>query len=491
MTSEAQPHTEALPPDRRRKVPLRTKLAFSSGALQEGMVFAARITTLLFYNQVLGVSPSLCGVAFLIASIVDAISDPLVGALSDRFQSRWGRRHPFMLLSALPIAISFYFLYQPISGLGETGLFVWLVCFLILLRVATSFHNIPRDALGAELTDDYHERTSIFGYYNVFVAATAVGLSLFVLNVLFPSTPEFSNGLLNPSRYPILAGFGAVVVLVAVLSCTLGTANQIPHLHSSTSRKFSFRDHYGDLLRLLKNPSYLSVFATWLTISAAQGVLDMVTIFTYIYAYEITTEQLSLLAFAKLPGIVVALPLATYMTRRLDKKPTVIITSLVTAVLIAFPHVLRLLGLFPGSDSGLVLPMLFGPLFIGYALVSVLAIVVDSQLVDIADDHEYKTGNRAEGVVFSVREFAIKATEGVGGLIGGFGLELIQFPENAEVGGLAPGTLTGLLVMSGPLVLLIYGIGVLFMMMYRLNAERHQEILTALEARRAAQAAES
>ena len=493
MTDDTQPQTAADSPsprrsDRRRKVPLRTKLAFSSGGFQEGMVVAGRITTLIFYNQVLGVSAALCGVAYLIASIVDAVSDPMVGAISDRFRSRWGRRHPLMLMSALPIAISFYFLYQPVSGLSEGALFAWQVCFLVLLRIATSFHNIPRDALGAELTDDYHERTSVFGWYNVVATGAAVGLSLLVLNAVFPSTPAFSNGLLDPSRYVILAGFGAVVVLAAVLVCTFGTADQIPHLHATTRRRFNFRDHYGELRQLLANRSFVSVTASWLTIAAAQGVLDMVNIFTWIWVYDLSTEQFSVLAFAKIPGIFVALPLAKYMTRRFDKKPTVIFTSAVAAVLVAFPHVLRLAGLFPGNDSALLLPLVFGPLFVGYALVTVMAIVVDSQLVDIADDHELRTGSRAEGTIFSVREFAMKATEGFGGLIGGFGLELIRFPQNAEAEGVSAGTLTGLLVMSGPLCLAIYGVGILFMMMYRLNAGRHEEILTVLEARRAARA---
>ncbi|MDE2921498.1 MAG: MFS transporter [Acidobacteriota bacterium] len=493
MTDDIQPQTADDPPGRRgpgrrRKVPLRTKLAFSSGGFQEGMVVAGRITTLIFYNQVLGVSAALCGVAYLVASIVDAVSDPMVGAISDRFRSRWGRRHPLMLMSALPIAISFYFLYQPISGLSEGALFAWQVCFLVLLRISTSFHNIPRDALGAELTDDYHERTSVFGWYNVVATGAAVGLSLLVLNAVFPSTPEFSNGLLDPNRYVILAGFGAVVVLAAVLVCTFGTADQIPHLHATTRRRFNFRDHYGELRQLLANRSFVSVTASWLTIAAAQGVLDMVNIFTWIWVYDLSTEQFSVLAFAKIPGIFVALPLAKYMTRRFDKKPTVIFTSAVAAVLVAFPHVLRLAGLFPGNDSALLLPLVFGPLFVGYALVTVMAIVVDSQLVDIADDHELRTGSRAEGTIFSVREFAMKATEGFGGLIGGFGLELIQFPQNAEAEGVSAGTLTGLLVMSGPLCLVIYGVGILFMMLYRLNAGRHEEILTVLEARRAARA---
>ena len=399
MTDDIQPQTAADSPgrrrsDRRRIVPLRTKLAFSSGGFQEGMVVAGRITTLIFYNQVLGVPAALCGVAYLVASIVDAVSDPLVGAISDRFRSRWGRRHPLMLMSALPLTVSFYFLYQPVSGLGEGALFWWLLGFLVLLRISTSFHNIPRDALGAELTDDYHERTSVFGWYNVFATGASVGLSLLVLNAIFPSTPDYLNGLLDPSRYVILAGFGAVVMLAAVLGSTFGTVDQIPHLHPTSSRRFKFRDHYGELRQLFANRSFLSVTVSWLTIAAAQGVLDMVSLYTWIWVYDLSTEQFSVLALAKIPGIFVALRLATWMTRRFDKKPTVIICSATSAVLVAFPHVLRLAGLFPGNDSGLLLPLLFGPLFIGYALVTVMAIVVDSQLVDIADDHELRTGSR-------------------------------------------------------------------------------------------------
>ena len=73
---------------------------------------------MLFYNQILGLSASLCGVVFLVASIVDGISDPLVGAYSDRIRSRWGRRHPLMLASALPLAVAFYSLYQPPDNLS-------------------------------------------------------------------------------------------------------------------------------------------------------------------------------------------------------------------------------------------------------------------------------------------------------------------------------------------------------------------------------------
>ena len=191
---------------------------------------------MLFYNQALGLSASLCGVVFLIASVVDGISDPIVGAFSDQFKSRWGRRHPLMLLSALPLAISFYFLYQPPAGLSETGLFVWFLAFMVLMRTAKTFYSVPHAALGAELTEDYHERTSIFGYNSLVGLIGGVGFGLFILLVVFPSTPEYGNGLLNESRYSFLAAFGAVIIVVSLFLCTFGTRPVLPK-HRTDCRK--------------------------------------------------------------------------------------------------------------------------------------------------------------------------------------------------------------------------------------------------------------
>jgi Na+/melibiose symporter-like transporter len=111
-------------------------------------------------------------------------------------------------------------------------------------------------------------------------------------------------------------------------------------------------------------------------------------------------------------------------------------------------------------------------------------VVADSQLTDICDDHELRTGVRAEGVIFSVRTFAMKATAGLGGFIGGVGLEIIGFPQDADARELAPEVVDGLLFISGPFYFLIFAVGALFMWMYRLNEQRHAEILSQLAERR-------
>ena len=485
MSSDAGSVGEPL--DRRRKVPIRTKLLFASGALQEATITAGGIATVLFYNQVLGVSPSLVGTAFLIVSIIDAVSDPLIGTLSDRFRSRWGRRHPFMFVSALPIGIAFFFLYQPIDGLGEVGLFVWLTAFLALLRLGQTFYLIPHDALGAELTDDYEERTSIFGYNNVAEMILSMVLAAVVLVVIFPTEEGGPNGLLNETRYIILAVAGAPTILFSVLLCTFGTMDQLPYMQKvNISEKFVIRGYFQELATLLRNPSYLAACLSLLTIFIGLGIIGVVANYAYIYAFEFSSEDMFWAGMAKLPGVFVALPLLYFLSKHFQKKQIVIVTTLIMATIVSAPYTFKLIGFFPPNDSPYILFAVFGPLLLGYILFPVSYIVIDSQLADIADEHELNSGKRREGVIFAVRSFGKKATQGVGGLIAGFGLEFIDFPDNAAEVGVEPDTIDGLLMLNGPIYLAIYVVGIMFMSMYRIDRERHAEILKELEARREA-----
>ncbi|HBX00451.1 MAG TPA: hypothetical protein DEF77_05840 [Gammaproteobacteria bacterium] len=471
--------------NRHRKLSVRTKVLFASGALQEAVVTAGGIATVLFYNQLLGVSPALVGTAFLIASAFDALSDPLIGAITDRFRSKLGRRHPFMFASAIPIGVSFYFLYQPANGLTETGYFIWLCVFLILLRLSQTLYLIPHDALGAELTDDYEERTSIFGYNWVATSALALIVSAIFFTVIFPSSPEFESGLLNPAGYIVLAAVGSVTIVFSVLTCAFGTLEQIPYLHDfEISKKFSLANYFAQLKALIMNVSYVSACLSLLTIYSGLGIIGVVATYAYIYVYELSSEAMFWASAAKSPGILVALPLLAYLSKFMEKKTILIMSTLVTCVLISLPHNLKMMDLFPANDSVFLLFALFVPMLLAFMVFPMSAIIIDSQLVDVADDHELRTRERSEGVIFSVRSFGIKATQGVGGFLAGFGLEFIGFPENAEVGNLAQETITGLLFLNGPAYLMIYLLAVLFMTLYALDKQSHGEILEQLEARR-------
>ena len=123
---------------------------------------------LFYYVQVLNLNPVLAGTALLIALVFDGITDPVIGAFSDNFHSKLGRRHPLMYASAIPFGLAFYLLFSPPGSLSGTSLFMWLTFFAISLRILMTFFLVPYYALGAELTENYRDRTALVAIRNMF-----------------------------------------------------------------------------------------------------------------------------------------------------------------------------------------------------------------------------------------------------------------------------------------------------------------------------------
>ena len=162
---------------RRTKLGFGLLAAYGSGALVDSVANAALGTFLMFYlTLVCGLSNSLAGLSLFVGLVIDALADPLVGALSDNTTSKLGRRHPYMLGSALPLALLLAMLFSIPTGLAGWGLFAYVTLVSIGLRVSHSLNNLPYVALGAELSDDYNERTRVVASRFLFsgVGAAAV-----------------------------------------------------------------------------------------------------------------------------------------------------------------------------------------------------------------------------------------------------------------------------------------------------------------------------
>jgi Na+/melibiose symporter-like transporter len=116
------------------------KIGYGVGQLSEGVKQAAFNTFLFFYyNQVLGLSGSLAGAAALLALVVDAFTDPMIGQISDHWKSKWGRRHPFMLLGAIPFGLAIVALFSPPEGLAGLALFSRMLVWAIIVRLSLTF----------------------------------------------------------------------------------------------------------------------------------------------------------------------------------------------------------------------------------------------------------------------------------------------------------------------------------------------------------------
>ena len=165
-----------------RKVDLSTKLYYGFGAVANGAKSNGFNYLLLFYySQVIGLRADLVSLGILIALVFDAISDPLVGYISDNTHSKLGRRHPYMYAAGVPVALAYYFLWSP-PAWDETGMFLYFVCMAVLIRTLITFYEIPATALVAELTDDYDQRTEMMSFR--FFFGWGGGLTMAVMNYL-------------------------------------------------------------------------------------------------------------------------------------------------------------------------------------------------------------------------------------------------------------------------------------------------------------------
>ena len=226
MSASTSPEQAPLYERKEREGPLSfsTKFYQGIGAIPDtikNLVFNTFV--LLFYNQILGVEPVLVSVALAISVAFDAITDPVVATLSDHAVTRYGRRHPLMLISALPLGVCLYAVFVPPAGFSEMQLFGWLLAFTLLTRGFMTLYFVPWSAIAAELSDDYFERTSVMAFR--FAVGWLVGGSfpLFVYIYIMPATPEFPAGQLNPAGYAPMALLAGCILSAGALATTCWT----------------------------------------------------------------------------------------------------------------------------------------------------------------------------------------------------------------------------------------------------------------------------
>ena len=215
---------------------------------------------LIFYNQVLGLNPILASLALGIALVVDAISDPLIGAWSDRFRSKWGRRHPFIYSSILPLCVSFYLLFTEPNSYSQSYLFWKLLVLVLIIRISLTFYEIPRASLGPELTKDYDKRNFVNGW--AYVAAVVAGTTVtFVMYSYFlTETEEFTGNkaFLNPDGYKYFGLLSGLLIVIFGLISAVSTHRFIPYLHKAESLAgFSINNFLKELFECFSNRSWL------------------------------------------------------------------------------------------------------------------------------------------------------------------------------------------------------------------------------------------
>lgn len=468
-------------------LPLRTKLWFGVGQIAEGLKGRVFETFLFFYyEQVLGLSASLSAAALILSVVWDAGCDPLAGSLSDSLRSRWGRRHPLMYASAIPLGVTFFLLFRPPAALGQAGLFVWLAIFSVLARTCLSAYSIPHFALGAELSNDYHERTSVVAFRSWFQQVAAWSVTPLAFSLFFTSTAQYQNGQLDPAAYPGFAAFFAVVMVASILASAAGTHDRIPFLPRPVegARTSGLRRVFGELRDALRSPSFRSFVFAVLVYAVGVGSQRVLELYMRTYFWRLEPGEIFRVSLFELLGAMVGIPYWARTSRRLGKKWTFIAGILLYAGFASLPPLALLLGWFPSHAQSAYLALL--------ALCGCAAAfgssghyaVGGSLMADLVDEHELETGERRAGLLFGVINFASKFTPVAGIWLASLVLAWIGLPHAADPSSVDPESLRRLGWVYGPMVFVLMALSSLLLSRYRISWEHLLEIQAALRARR-------
>jgi GPH family glycoside/pentoside/hexuronide:cation symporter len=427
------------------------KLGFGAADLGGNLFFTAMgFWTLNFLTDTVGLSAAAAGAAVMIGKLWDAVTDPLMGFVSDRTRTRWGRRRPYLLFGALPLALAMWFFFTNPKIDNPASLALWATLALCALNTAYTVVNIPYSSLTPELTKDYHERSSLNGYrFGFAVIGTILGAGA-VLPLV---------GIFGSDRSAGFSFMGAVLggIMAASTLVTFFAVKEPDHHHEPLPTERFF----PTFLAVFKNKPYVIVLLTYaLNLTAlnfVQGIL--VYYFKYIYRNEgMTTVAMILLLVTAMACI----PISVLVSKKIGKKRTYQICFAILAATCIFIY---FLGHRLGMNFFLAM-MVFGGVGVGFGYVAPWAMVPDAIEYDAV-----RTGNRKEGAFYGMWTFTSKVGTSLaialtGAILGASGYA-------ANLADQSPASLNAIRLIVGPIPALVFALAFILIERYPIDEKTY------------------
>jgi len=438
------------------KLGLKVKLGYGICDLGGNLFFTVMALILLnFLTDTVGIAAGLAGTIVMLGKIWDAVSDPMVGFLSDRTKSRMGRRRPYILFGSIPLFFMMVIMFTNPKILDETQLFLWGLITFCLLCTAYTLVNIPYNSLTPELTRDFHERTVLNGYRFSFAA---VG-TLLAAGASIPLVQAFSN---RDTGFTVMgAVFGFVMMVTALI-----TFFAVREPESGVSEKGE--NFFSTYLKVFGNRPYVLILAVYTLHITALTIVSGIAIyyFKYIHSDEAKfTAAMSILIITAM----VFIPVSVTFSKRLGKKLTygvgMFVFSLGTMTLFLFGHKM--------SVNFSLIMMFFSGIGMGFTYAMPYAIIPDTVEYDYL-----KTGERKEGAFYGIWTFGIKIGQAIALGITGAILSFTGYMPNVAQ---SDSALFGIRMLLGPIPAVIFLASILVLYFYPINEERYNEIITQIE----------
>ncbi len=449
-----------------------TKLLYGTGDFGYSMnnsIIAALFP--IFMMDVVGVTPALAAAALFIGRSWDYINDPLVGYLSDRTRTRWGRRRPWLLFGAIPFALTFILLWiKPGFITTQSGFLIFFAAVYIIYEASATTVYMPYFALTPELTQDYDERTQLTSFrmlFNIIGGLTAYTLPMLVIGSMVPE---------NANRVVLMAAIFGLLAAAPFLIVFFSVREKKEYIEQAQPK-------LRDAFKAVRNnkPFFFGAMiylCTWIVI-----ILVETNLMFYIKYVLKRPGQSSLLMGAIFISAIIALPFWNWISKKGNKRVAYITGVSFWAVMMCVLTVLN-----PETPIWLLLLMCT---LIGFGL-SAAQVLPWAIIPDAIEWDEYQTGERHEGIFYSLITLMGKMANSIAVPLSLLLLEFTGYVSNAAEQ--PASALFGIKIVIGPIPAALLFTGIIFAIFYPLSREKYTQIVTELnlrkEARRKSRAAQ-
>lgn len=434
------------------KLPVGVKLGFGVCDLGGNLYFTVIAFWLLnFLTDTVGLAAALAGIVVMIGRIWDAVTDPLVGYLSDRTRSRWGRRRPYMFFGSFALLVTMAAMFTNPGLRAQGALVAWGTVVFCLLGTAYTLVNIPYSSLTPELTRDFHERTSLNGYRSVFmIVGTLLGAG-----AALPIVGALPNRNLGWSAMGIL--FGLVMMGTALI--TVFSVRERYRPLPAQARGF-----FASYLYVFRNGPFVRLLIVFCLNMTAVTVVSgtMIYYFKYIFGNEgLTTVGLMILLVTAMAFV----PVVVLISRRIGKRLTYALGMLLLAAAVT---VIFFLGHLLGVAFVFVLMAVAG---VG---LSTTYPIPWSMIPDTVEYGYLQSGERREGGYYGIWTFTSKIGQALAIGLSGWILSLTGYVAEAPQTELAR---LGIRLLVGPVTAVIFAAAALALVFYPLSEKRYNQVL--------------
>ena len=458
-------------------VPFRTRLILGSGALAFGVKDAGfSYFLLIFYNQVLGMNAAVVGAALGLALLVDALVDPLIGYLSDRTYTRWGRRLPWLYVAPIPLAFVWVLLWTPPGG--EAPGFWGLFGICVVLRLLLSACEVPSVSLIPEITADYDERTTLFRYRFLFGWIGGLIMMALAFSVFMPG----ERGTLQADGYFGWAVAGAIVMVVSVIGSALGLHRQVAKLPPVKPPPFRWRNAFADIIEAFSERAFLIFAGGALAAHIGQGITVSLTQYVNTFVWRFDARAFSFFPLVLVVSVLIMFVIVSPLHRRFGKPATAAGAALTGVSIAIIPYALLFSGAWPQPGTTASTVLYFGFVIASNTAGIVTVISAASMVAEIVEAFQARTGRRAEGSFYAGNWLVHKCATGAGIFLSGQIVALAQIPDNAAPGSVPLSSLETMVALYGAASFVLALVAAWFLARFPITRADHEARVAALDA---------